>query len=241
MPQGSLFKRCKDESLPLFNLAKKSAEEKQALFNDKEKQIVKEVLSLVSTEEIGWLSSLVDPLEKDLVISHNDFLNGNILNLPTGELKLIDFEYSTYNFRMYDIANFINETLFDYTLDHHPFFVYAGNHRDSDEDVSCLIKYYILFSKYPENISFERAVELIEDPKQAEAELIQLYGNKESYEKEIEKYLSQIHVGYLLSHYFWIVWAVIMCKNNNVQFGYLDFAIQRYHDYLDLKKKYYNK
>ena len=53
---------------------------------------------------------------EDIVLSHNDFLNGNILKLEDGKFLLIDFEYCTMNLRSYDIANFLSEALFDYSI-----------------------------------------------------------------------------------------------------------------------------
>ncbi len=36
--------------------------------------------------------------------------------------KLIDFEYSTYNYRGYDLGNYCNEMIFDYNEPNTPYF-----------------------------------------------------------------------------------------------------------------------
>lgn len=61
---------------------------------------------------------------QDLVFSHNDFQENNVLinNVDNSTLTLIDFEYSCTNYRGYDIASFVNEQFMDYTEKGAPFF-----------------------------------------------------------------------------------------------------------------------
>jgi ethanolamine kinase len=59
----------------------------------------------------------------ELVFSHNDLLSFNILinKNNNNEIKFIDFEYCSYNFRSFDIANHFNEYCgFDFDLNLHP-------------------------------------------------------------------------------------------------------------------------
>jgi len=39
----------------------------------------------------------------------------------------IDFEYSQYNLRGFDIGNYLNETQFDYTIAEYPYFAVFEN------------------------------------------------------------------------------------------------------------------
>lgn len=76
-----------------------------------------------------------------LVFSHNDLLANNILiRLIDGGINFIDFEYSAYNYRAFDIANFIVESSFDYMNPNPPFY-FIGSHPD-DEVINDFIKYY---------------------------------------------------------------------------------------------------
>ena len=54
---------------------------------------------------------------EDVLFTHNDIQENNILawNNDKTKLTLIDFEYSSLNFRGYDIAAYMNETMIDYT------------------------------------------------------------------------------------------------------------------------------
>ena len=240
MPKTSLLTRIISEDLPLFKLSKQAAADNQRLFSTKEKQIIDKVIGLLDPQEMEWVRSIVQPLEKDLVLSHNDLINGNILNLPTKELLLIDFEYSSYNFSMFDIANFITETLIDYTIPEPPYFEFKTGKRDSDERVQSMIKYYLLFASFKEPLSISQAMNFIGNQDEAEKELIKRLGGPEALSSALQTATYQLHVGYLLCHYLWIQWSVMMAKSNNVEFGYLEFADQRCEDYFYLKNLYFN-
>jgi thiamine kinase-like enzyme len=46
-----------------------------------------------------------------ICLNHNDLTAGNFLYLKTGELKLIDYEYSMLNHYLFDYGSFLTETL----------------------------------------------------------------------------------------------------------------------------------
>ncbi len=239
LPKASLLQRIISGDIKLIELSRASIAAKQASFDGEEKRKVDEVLRLVEPAELDWLAEKTAPFEADLVASHNDFLNGNILKLPGGGLLLIDFEYSSYNFRMYDVANFITESLFDYSVQESPYFAYFPDRRDSDEKVSEMMEYYLLFASAKEELSPQEARSLVDSPAAAKQRLLEVFGSEESVQAEVRKYVEQLHVGYLLSHFYWCVWALVMCKNPNVDFSYIDFAHQRYLDYAQLKQRFY--
>ncbi|QHX35883.1 choline kinase [Spiroplasma sp. TIUS-1] len=51
--------------------------------------------------------------KQDYVLSHNDLVPGNILFNGVNDVKLIDYDFTKYNNRYFDIASFITETLND--------------------------------------------------------------------------------------------------------------------------------
>lgn len=239
LPQGSLFSRIRSNDIKLISLCLKSVESKRPQFTQEEEKKVNEILSLVSEEELEWLEAHTSKYNNELVGSHNDFLNGNILKLPNNQILLIDFEYSTFNLKMYDIANFITESLFDYDYQEFPYFQYYPEKRDSDEKVVEMMEYYLLFSKLQKDITVERAQELVDNKQLAREQLVGIYGSEDGLSKEISRYLDQLHIGYLLSHFYWSVWALVMCKNPNINFGYIEFAHDRLLDYRGIKNKYF--
>ncbi|XP_020279109.1 choline/ethanolamine kinase isoform X2 [Pseudomyrmex gracilis] len=75
--------------------------------------------------EIKWFRSFVTQQKYPVTFCHNDMQEGNILlrqNTRKPELVLIDFEYCSYNYRGFDIANHFMEWQYDYTTPEYPFF-----------------------------------------------------------------------------------------------------------------------
>lgn len=57
------------------------------------------------------------------VFSHNDLLAGNVLiRKKDKKVIFIDYEYSCFNYPIYDIANYFAESRFDYSYPEEPFF-----------------------------------------------------------------------------------------------------------------------
>nr|CAD1826054.1 unnamed protein product [Ananas comosus var. bracteatus] len=80
-------------------------------FDDSEKQAKYEAISFDEIcEEINRLKDLIELLNAPVVFAHNDLLAGNLmLNDEEEKLYFIDFEYGSYSYRGYDIANHFNE------------------------------------------------------------------------------------------------------------------------------------
>ena len=83
-----------------------------------EQPAARSVSSIDLSSEVDWLLSLILRLECPVVFSHNDINTGNILvrdnYLGHDPVVLIDFEFSSYNYRSFDIANHFNELMYDY-------------------------------------------------------------------------------------------------------------------------------
>ncbi|KAJ8978686.1 hypothetical protein NQ317_015655 [Molorchus minor] len=100
--------------------------------------------------ETEWLKKRIDAENTPVVFCHNDMQEGNILmcldadkenNNAEPKIVIIDFEYCSYNYRAFDVANHFIEWMYDYTEPNYPFF---------SED----------FSKYPtekQRLTFIRA------------------------------------------------------------------------------------
>uniref|UniRef100_G1U3X1 ethanolamine kinase n=1 Tax=Oryctolagus cuniculus TaxID=9986 RepID=G1U3X1_RABIT len=85
-------------------------------------------LSYNLPSELRTLRSLLEATPSPVVFCHNDCQEGNILLLEgrerpdTHRLMLIDFEYSSYNYRGFDIGNHFCEWAYDYSYERYPFF-----------------------------------------------------------------------------------------------------------------------
>ncbi|KAF2881439.1 hypothetical protein ILUMI_24725 [Ignelater luminosus] len=91
---------------------------------------VKHLVDVDLRKEMMWLRQRLEYENSPVVFCHNDMQEGNILmrqddsinNNTEPKIVLIDFEYCSYNYRSFDIANHFVEWMYDYTEKEHPFF-----------------------------------------------------------------------------------------------------------------------
>ncbi|CAN6441867.1 unnamed protein product [Victoria cruziana] len=80
-------------------------------FDQSDKQMRYDKISFGNIkDEINELKVLLHRLDAPVVFAHNDLLAGNVMhNEDEDKLYFIDFEYGSYSYRGYDIANHFNE------------------------------------------------------------------------------------------------------------------------------------
>jgi len=205
-------------------------------FTPEEQGWLQEILSLVSNDEINFLKDVLAKEKNSLVFSHNDLHALNILLLDkTEQVKLVDYEYSCYNYRGYDIANFLNESAIDYTVSDYPYYTLNLDKALSKEALEDFVKYYLFFSKFV-GASFDET-RLLNDEDYLQS-IIEENGNLEEFNQEVNDVLEEVKICTMLSHYYWVLWSVVMSKNPEIQFDYLHYAYSRYNVYQKLKNEY---
>lgn len=61
--------------------------------------------------------------QSPIVFAHNDTNSTNMLFDPhSHQIYLLDYEYSGYNYRAFELGNFFNEQLWDYEVPTPPYF-----------------------------------------------------------------------------------------------------------------------
>ncbi|XP_060698747.1 choline/ethanolamine kinase [Hemiscyllium ocellatum] len=169
--------------------------------------------------ELANLRSLLEATWSPVVFCHNDVQEGNILLLAdrdpssTEQLMLIDFEYSSYNYRGFDIGNHFCEWMYDYTYDQWPFFKASMEKYPNRQQQLHFIRHYL--SEYTGN----KGDSIHDDQTKIEEEMI----------IEINRYA-------LASHYLWALWAILQAKISTIEFGYLDYALYRLEAYFEQKR-----
>lgn len=78
----------------------------------------------------------------ELNFCHNDTYHGNIMKLDTGEIRLVDFEFSCLNHRAYDFANLFAETVMRHRQPEYPYFRIAEPEY-GDAELGWLIDCYL--------------------------------------------------------------------------------------------------
>ena len=211
---------------------------RKTAFNDIEQKFLQEMQELLSEDEIYYLLELLPSSDESIVFSHNDLHAANVLLLnKTNRLVLIDYEYSAYNYRGYDIANLFNESIINYSYEQYPYYNIEEKNYPTDYDIVDFIKYYLFFFKFGEDKSINEILILKDESLMKKH--IEAHDNLKNFNLEVEKIFDEVKVCAMLSHYYWILWAVIMSKNSDINFDYIHYAYSRYKIYQKLKQNYY--
>ncbi|XP_038664126.1 choline kinase alpha isoform X1 [Scyliorhinus canicula] len=178
------------------------------------------LLSYNLPQEMAKLRSLLQATPSPIVFCHNDCQEGNLLLLEHTEnpgdqkLMLIDFEYSSYNFRGFDFGNHFCEWMYDYNCDEYPFFKTDIKNYPSKMQQLHFIRVY--------SAELENEFDDLDDKQMAKME--------DQMIEEINRYA-------LASHFFWGLWSIIQARISAIEFGYLDYALARFETYFEQKKQ----
>ncbi|XP_030773203.1 choline kinase alpha isoform X3 [Rhinopithecus roxellana] len=170
--------------------------------------------------ELENLRSLLESTPSPVVFCHNDCQEGNILLLEGQEnsekqkLMLIDFEYSSYNYRGFDIGNHFCEWMYDYSYEKYPFFrANIRKYPTKKQQLHFISSYLPAFQNDFENLSTE------------EKSIIE------------EEMLLEVNRFALASHFLWGLWSIVQAKISSIEFGYMDYAQARFDAYFHQKRK----
>ncbi|XP_065793992.1 choline kinase alpha isoform X4 [Muntiacus reevesi] len=170
--------------------------------------------------ELENLRSLLESTPSPVVFCHNDCQEGNILLLDGREnsekqkLMLIDFEYSSYNYRGFDIGNHFCEWMYDYNYEKYPFFrANILKYPTRKQQLHFISNYLAAFQNEFENLSNE------------EKSVIE------------EEMLLEVNRFALASHFFWGLWSIVQAKISSIEFGYMEYAQARFDAYFDQKRR----
>eukprot|EP00069_Balaena_mysticetus_P001277 bmy_15190T0 len=152
--------------------------------------------------ELENLRSLLESTPSPVVFCHNDCQEGNILLLEGREtsenqkLMLIDFEYSSYNYRGFDIGNHFCEWMYDYNYEKYPFFrANILKYPTRKQQLHFISNYLAAFQNEFENLTNE------------EKSVIE------------EEMLLEVNRFALASHFFWGLWSIVQAKISSIEFG----------------------
>ncbi|XP_005988063.1 choline kinase alpha [Latimeria chalumnae] len=212
---------CNKEPTWLFGTMEKYLNQVLALNFIKESQIRKlnKLLNYNLPQELDILRSLLEVTSSPVVFCHNDCQGGNLLllegreNCAKDKLMLIDFEYSSYNYRGFDIGNHFCEWMYDYSHQKFPFFLEsAKKYPTKKQQIYFISNYLAEYHNGYENFSSEEKVKIVQGM------------------------LVEVNRFALASHFFWGLWSIIQAKISSIEFGYMDYALARFDSYFKQKK-----
>jgi len=164
--------------------------------------------------EITNMKKRLLPLNPLILFCHNDFLAANIMLDGKNTLHAIDFEYGGYNFRSYDIANHFCEWVVDYSKPEYPKFEFKPQQYPTKSQQREFFHSYLL--KYKQ-LNGEA------DPQVNEDDINVL-------QKEVNLFLP-------VPHLMWALWGIVQADSSTIDFGYLEFSVERIEQYFWLKEK----
>nr|XP_048681189.1 choline/ethanolamine kinase isoform X2 [Caretta caretta] len=185
---------------------------------DAQRKLFSQLKAYNLQKEMGSLRELLESTPSPVVFCHNDVQEGNILLLagreshPSDKLMLIDFEYSSYNYRGFDIGNHFCEWVYDYTHDTWPFYQASMENYPTRQQQLHFIRHYL----------WEDSVRRGDTTQEEQARIE-------------EEMLTEISRFALASHFFWGLWSILQAKISTIEFGYLDYARCRFEAYFQQK------
>uniref|UniRef100_A0A8C6TGN6 Ethanolamine kinase n=1 Tax=Neogobius melanostomus TaxID=47308 RepID=A0A8C6TGN6_9GOBI len=176
------------------------------------------LLSYDLPHEMDTLRELLMSTPSPVVFCHNDCQEGNILLLngrqgAEQKLMLIDFEYSSYNYRGFDIGNHFCEWMYDYSCDEYPLFKVNSQAYPTRAQQMYFIENYLR--------EYEHEFDNLDEESQMRL--------KEEMFVEVNRFS-------LASHFFWALWSIIQARLSTIKFGYLEYAQARFEAYFQQKK-----
>jgi thiamine kinase-like enzyme len=117
--------------------------EERNSFPDHERDLCEPLLRMLEPATLHKvLRCLPDNEVEEPVFCHNDTYHGNTMVLDDGRVKLLDFEFSCRNQRVFDFANFFAETAMLHGFADEPHFR-IGPARHTDADLARFIGFYL--------------------------------------------------------------------------------------------------
>ncbi|XP_076333464.1 choline kinase alpha-like isoform X2 [Tachypleus tridentatus] len=172
------------------------------------------LLSQNLESELVWLKLFLQRAASPVIFCHNDLQEGNIL-LPERRINnedkviFIDFEYCSYNYRGFDIANHFLEWCYDYSLPEYPHFTAKMENFPSKEQQIYFIHEYL------KSLNKDAQVD----------------------EEMQDQILKEVQIFSLASHFFWTLWSIYNGYCSAINFGYWEYGCKRLEAYLTLKSK----
>lgn len=195
-------------------------------------------------KEIKFLLAVIEKTHSPTVFSHNDLHQGNILlakyskRRPTSEERIvfIDFEYCSYNYRAYDIANHFCEWCFEYDTPDYPHFMFFADRFPSVDTQRDFARNYSDQSKHSSDSSSKDSssngnVVVDEKTKKSHCDNDSdstsgkhLNGHSRNanndHQTEDEVLLREIRPFFMAANLLWTLWCVKSAYCSTIRFGY---------------------
>jgi thiamine kinase-like enzyme len=183
-------------------LANRVLHEQLDAFPESERPLGIELREITSEETHAKVRRMLP--DSPLTFSHNDTYHGNVMLLDTGEIKLLDFEFSCRNHKAFDFANLFSETVMRHGLADYPHFEIAAPEY-GERELRGLIGAYVANDEF---------------------------GSEADREAEIARLVSETRDLIPLSHYMYAMAAIPLAVEPIQKIRFLPYAHRRFAQFL---------
>ncbi|CAD8206045.1 unnamed protein product [Paramecium octaurelia] len=221
--------------------------EKRGLYTDVELEQLECIENFINNEEeFNYLNEMTQKENnEELKFCHNDLNQLNIFNTSKKdkEIIFIDYEYCSYNYPSYDIANFLNESAINYQHEEEPYYVLVDdNFNTAPIQAHFLALSYIInkectqleidqiqrlinekTNKNKDELkTFIQLVKQILEQRLSEQDIVELF-------KAISYLKRRIRRLQILSNLNWVWWSILLAhEKNSLNFEYIDYGFLRF-------------
>ena len=189
------------------SIARQVLEQKISIFPDNERRMCEELREIYSPQTLAKVEHCLP--DGELTFCHNDTYHGNIMKLDNGEIKLLDFEFSCLNHKVYDFSNLFAETVMRHQQPDYPYFRIAEP-EFGDQQLGDLINFYL------DNTDFETV---------------------EAREIEYQKLLQDTNKMLMMSDYKYAMAALPLAVDPIQRIRFIPHAHQRFRKFLKAYEK----
>lgn len=197
--------------------------------------IVRQLSVIDFKEEIKFLAGVFEKTRSPNVFSHNDLHQGNILLAECSKRRssiaerivFIDFEYCSYNYRAYDIANHFCEWCFEYDTPDYPHFTFFEKRFPSIDRQRDFIRHYLNQSKkLSAPINNLRVIGNGGNGTTTGTDSAinghKFNGNcsEVTSDSEVEALLEEVQPFFMVSNLLWTIWCIKNARSSTINFGY---------------------
>ena len=137
LPDKTFFELLHDKWVPL---ARAVLLDEHHVFPPDEQTMCDELLDILSDDTAEMVQRSLP--HSPVAFCHNDTYHGNVMLLTSGEIKLLDFEFSCLNHPAFDFANLFAETVMQHNQPESPYFT-IGEPEYTTSDIATVVGHYL--------------------------------------------------------------------------------------------------
>lgn len=190
------------------------------------KVIARELSGKDLRAEREFIIDILDQIKSPVVFSHNDLHHANILLAKTSKKRptlnerviLIDFEYSSYNYRSFDLANHLSEWCFKYDSPEYPYFIFYPEKFPTQEQQRVLVRDYLNKRKELLASQIHRADNGTSSRRLTNGDLHSTV--RDSDLDEEDTILAEIKILVMAVNLSWSIWCMKCAHQSTIKFGF---------------------